>query len=221
MITDSNHIWMNAIIPSGTSDKLIDLSYDLGLRGSTIMLAKGSCPDGLLQLLGLDETRSEWVLFIAPKKLEEPFYELFKNRLIKEQNDHGVLFSMPVSYYAGLVDDIPMELTEQEEEIMEHYAIFTIVDYDKGQEVVDHAIDAGATGATVIHARGSGIQNKMKFFDFVIDPEKEMVLVVSTRDQTKVIAKAIEEKMDLASPGKGIMFVVPITKTCGFAFDAE
>jgi nitrogen regulatory protein PII len=74
---------------------------------------------------------------------------------------------------------------------------------------------AGATGATIINARGSGIHEKEKFFAMDIEPEKEIVMIILNKEKTDKVVKSINGTMDIEKPGKGIIFVMDVSRTSG------
>lgn len=98
---------------------------------------------------------------------------------------------------------------------MEYEVIFTIVERGLGENVVDAATAAGATGATIINARGSGIHEKEKFFAMDIEPEKEIVMIILNKEKTDKVVKSINGTMDIEKPGKGIIFVMDVSRTSG------
>ena len=87
---------------------------------------------------------------------------------------------------------------------MEYQAIFIIVDRGLGHEVVDVATEAGARGATIINARGSGIHEKEVFFSINIEPEKEIVMIINQKEETDKNIDDLKENMKIDEPGKGI-----------------
>lgn len=85
----------------------------------------------------------------------------------------------------------------------------------KEEEILSAANEAGAQGGTVIHGRGTLNPEKMTFLNFLVEPEKEVVLIISKRENTEAIKAKINEKLDLKEPGQGILFVIPIKKAIG------
>ena len=65
---------------------------------------------------------------------------------------------------------------------------------------MDAATEAGARGGTIINARGSGIHETSKLFAMEIEPEKEIVLIISEVAQAESITSAIREKMKIDEP---------------------
>ena len=96
-----------------------------------------------------------------------------------------------------------------------HNAIFTIVDRGMGETVVEAAEKAGSRGATIIHARGSGIHENSKLFSMVVEPEKDIVLILAEQSLTEGIVASIRETLKIDKPGHGIIFVLDINKTYG------
>ena len=50
-----------------------------------------------------------------------------------------------------------------------------------------------------------------------IEPEKEIVLILSEKKDTEAIISSIREKLNIKEPGKGIIFVQEVSKVYGLA----
>ena len=94
-------------------------------------------------------------------------------------------------------------------------AIFTIVDRGRAEDVMDAANEVGAKGGTIINARGSGIHETNKLFSMEIEPEKEMVMILSEKSVVDSIVSSIRKKLDIDKPGKGIIFVQEVSRAYG------
>jgi len=91
--------------------------------------------------------------------------------------------------------------------------ITCIVQRGVADVVIKAAQRAGAQGATVFYARGSGIrQRRMGVLGVTVNAEKEVVYIVASTDQ----ADRIFEKMYLAgnldTPGMGMIYMTPVEK---------
>jgi nitrogen regulatory protein PII len=93
--------------------------------------------------------------------------------------------------------------------------IITIVNRGYSDQVMDAAKEQGARGGTVIYARGTGIHETEKFLNISIQPEKEMVLIVVSRESVRDVTHAILEKAGLRTEGRGISFTLPVTDVVG------
>lgn len=94
-------------------------------------------------------------------------------------------------------------------------AVFVIVDKGKGETVMDVAREAGARGGTIVNARGSGIHETAVFLNMEIEPEKEIVLMLTPVDLTERIVTAVREGLRIDEPGNGIIWVQPVNETYG------
>lgn len=93
--------------------------------------------------------------------------------------------------------------------------IITIVNHGYSDSVMDAAKLAGATGGTVLTGRGLGSKEAEKFFGIIIQPEKEVVLIVAKHDIKNAIMKEICQATGLESKAHGISFSVPIEEAVG------
>ena len=71
--------------------------------------------------------------------------------------------------------------------------IITVVDKGNVDLVMDAARSAGASGGTVVKAKGTGAE-MAKFFGVSISEEKEMVYIIAPRTDRDAIMQAIMEK---------------------------
>lgn len=100
---------------------------------------------------------------------------------------------------------------------MEFELIVTIVNRGFADEVMDAAREAGATGGTVLYARGTGTREAEKFFGITIQPEKEVVLILAHKEQRNAIMKAVCRDVGLNTAGHGISFSLPVDEVVGAA----
>ncbi len=131
----------------------------------------------------------------------------------------GIAFSLPLGQLAA-IDGRQVEFMRggaKGGRQMLYEAIFVIVNKGLSVEVLEAAQGgAGSTGGTVIHGRGgSGTEEKAKLFNIAIEPEKDIVLILSKREKTEDITGAIEKRLRITEPGAGIIFVLGVSRTLG------
>ncbi|MDX9872562.1 MAG: P-II family nitrogen regulator [Clostridia bacterium] len=95
--------------------------------------------------------------------------------------------------------------------------IVTIVNKGFSEKIIQSSRKAGAHGGTIIHGRGTGIHEDAKIFGISIEPEKEVILTLIKKDLTEVVLEAIMAAGELKKPGKGIAFVLDISKVAGIS----
>ncbi|PIE68829.1 MAG: transcriptional regulator [Deltaproteobacteria bacterium] len=82
-------------------------------------------------------------------------------------------------------------------------------------KIVDAAKDAGATGATIIPARGTGIHEAKTFFGLSLEAQTDIILFLLAENMVDDILKVIGETGQFDRPGTGIAFVVPVDQVIG------
>ena len=93
--------------------------------------------------------------------------------------------------------------------------IITIVNKGWSEKVIRVGRDAGAQGATVLHARGSGLHDIISKLGIAIEREKEIILNVVSSDKSEAIVTAISDALNLEKHGTGISLVIPIRGVAG------
>ena len=100
--------------------------------------------------------------------------------------------------------------------------IITVVNKGWSERVIQAARKAGARGATVLHARGSGLYDTFtSFLGIAIEPEKELVLNVVPVNISDTIVEAISTALDLEKQGAGITMVLPLRSVAGLFKQSE
>ena len=88
--------------------------------------------------------------------------------------------------------------------------VFTIVNSGYTEEVMDAVRACGATGGTILNARGTE-----KIFNITIQPEKEIVMIIISKDIKDAVLHAIYQKVGLGTAGQGIAFTIPVDDVVG------
>lgn len=89
--------------------------------------------------------------------------------------------------------------------------VIAIVNSGFADEVMVAAHEAGATGGTVIKGHGTGSK---KFMGMTIEPEKEIILILTEKDKTVKLMDTIYEKAG-ENDGKAIAFALPVERAVG------
>ena len=98
-----------------------------------------------------------------------------------------------------------------------HEIIFCIVNKGYSDTVMEAAKEFGARGGTVLNARGTANAEAEKLFDMVIQPEKEIVMILVRPEIKGEIMHALYRKIGLNTPGQGIAFSMPVDGVAGLS----
>ena len=96
---------------------------------------------------------------------------------------------------------------------MNFHLIVSTVKPNYTDDVVDAAKDAGATGATIIPARGVGVHEAKTFFGLSLEASSDVILFILAEEYVAPVLEAINSAGEFAKPGTGIAFVVPVERT--------
>jgi nitrogen regulatory protein PII len=204
------------ILNYGLGSKVVKLAKQHGVTGGTIFLGRGTIKNRFLELLDLTEIRKEIVITVAVKDTIYKALEVINKELKLNKKDHGIAFTTSVSNLLGArcYKDSYSKESRGVENTM-YKLICVIVDRGKATSVIETASKAGSSGGTIINARGSGIHETSKLFTMDIEPEKELVLLLSEEHLSDLIVSAVREQVEIDKPGNGIIFVLNVNSAYG------
>ena len=93
--------------------------------------------------------------------------------------------------------------------------LMTICPAERQEAIVDAAKAAGATGATLLSARGTGVKEAKTFFGLTLDKPQEAVVMLVERHHCQKIMQAIYDAGNMKHPGNGICMALPIESVMG------
>ena len=204
------------IVNFGLGSKLIKSAKKYGALGITVMQGKGTVNNKILDFIGLSEIRKEIIVMVADKNTTYQVLDKLNNEYEFSKPNHGIAFTSSIcaalgtrSYKCNSIKN------ERGVDNTMYHVITTIVDKGKAELVIDAATNAGSKGGTIINGRGSGIHETSKLFAMHIEPEKEIVIILSEADTTEAIVSSIREQLKIDEPGNGIIYVQAVNRTCG------
>jgi nitrogen regulatory protein PII len=204
------------IVNSGQASRILKYAKNRGISGGTVVLGHGTIKNRLLNFVGLADVRKEIVFMIAGEEKAEQLLEMMNQDFELYKPNHGIAFSYPVCGVFGTKSISSCRSNQKQGAYCAMYhSITTIVDKGKAEDVISAATKAGSKGGTIINARGSGIHETSKVFAMEIEPEKEIVIILTETESTEAIVNAIREKLKIEEPGHGIIYVQEIKRTYG------
>ncbi|MDO9227424.1 MAG: P-II family nitrogen regulator [Pseudomonadota bacterium] len=91
--------------------------------------------------------------------------------------------------------------------------ITCIVQRGAAEQAVQAARRAGAQGATIFYARGSGVRQKhLGVLGVTVSAEKEVIYIVAASDQADRVFDKIFTAAKLDTPGMGMIYMTPLEK---------
>ena len=185
-------------------------------------LGMGTASSDILDYLGLESTEKVIIFSIQEEERWSYLKKQLQQKLKIDAPGEGIAFIIPLSSIGGkktlqfLLER--QDYQKEEESILkdtERELIVVIADQGNIELIMDAAREAGAYGGTVIHARGTGMEQAEKFMGVCLAAEKEMIFIVTKKEQKNSIMKAIMKKAGMESRAKSIVFSLPVTDTAG------
>ncbi len=204
-----------AVVNFGSGGKLLHAAKQLGIMGGTIFIGSGTANSRILEFLGLSEVRKEIVLMLSDAKTASDVIEKLDETFKFEKPNHGIIFTTDVRGIVGTRTIKTAERNDKGAEKTMYQVITVIVDKGKSELVTEAAAKAGSKGGTIINGRGCGIHEISKVFSMEIEPEKEIVMILSEDDMTDGIVDAIRQSLEIDEPGNGIIFIQDVNKAYG------
>jgi len=104
---------------------------------------------------------------------------------------------------------------------MKFKIVFAPVKTHKTDPIVDAAKAAGATGATIIPARGTGMHEAKTFFGLTLEDQTDIVMFLLEEHLVRSVLDAIKSAGEFNKPGTGIAFVIPVEQVVGLESQIE
>lgn len=98
---------------------------------------------------------------------------------------------------------------------MRFKVILALVNDEYQEEVITAAKEAGATGVTILNARGEGIHDQTSFFGLAMEAQKDMLLFLVEDFNSDPIMEAIYKAGKFNEKGNGIAFAMPVDRAIG------
>lgn len=204
------------IVNLGMGKKVVKIAKHHGALGGTITLGKGTVNNKVLEFIGISDIRKEIVYMLADAKTAHDVLTFLNRELEFDRPNHGIAFTTGVCSVIGTrAYKCEENMNGKGADNIMYNAITVIVEKGRAEDVIDAASRAGSKGGTIINARGSGIHETSHLFAFDIEPEKEIVIILSEVDKTEGITSSIRNALQIDEPGKGIIFIQDVKKTYG------
>ena len=185
---------------------------------------RGTAGETLLRMLGLDKAEKTLLFAMAESRRVSVLLQKMISALGINLAGNGIAVSIPVGSIGGAScmkylmegqDIIIGEVTEVEQKVFPYELIVAVVENGTADMVMTAARKANAGGGTVIHAKGTGTDFTSKFFGVSIATEKEIVLIVTSREDKPNIMRAIMAEAGIRSEAHTALFSLPVEDVVG------
>ncbi len=111
-MTTNNHEVIFAIVNSGFAEDVMDVAREQGVRGGTILNARGVAKEDAAAFFGITlHAEKEILMMVVERDIRDKVLNAIYKEMGMAKKARGIAFSLPVSDVAGLVqlEEKPVE----------------------------------------------------------------------------------------------------------------
>lgn len=210
-----------SVVKPESLEAVIGISEQLSLPVSVKLRGRGTAVQSMLDLLGIESTEKRVLFSIADEEKTKSFFKELKHRLFIGVPGHGIAMAVPIKSIGGgktlsYLNGGQQNAKYQPELNYAYELIVIIANEGRTDLVMNAAREAGATGGTVLHGKGTGDPETQKFLNVSLAHEKEVILIVAKSAQKSEIMRSILRSAGPSSEAGAITFSLPISEVAGF-----
>ena len=203
---------------------LLDVYKSNNVPITLLTHGRGTAKSVIYEILGYDGLKKIVSVSVQTKTMTRYLLKEISRKIDFSKPGTGIAFNINISSVSSVLSRIciqaqenlklgseDMALTSREP----YHLIITIVKSGFFDQVMAAAKKAGAKGGTVVHARGLGSKEAQKYLGITIQPEKDLVLILTPRDRKSPIMESIMHEVGLNTAGTGICFSLPVDSAIG------
>lgn len=208
-----------SIVQRDYGERIVAITKHAGARGGTIALGRGTAESSLLEFLGIGDTEQDVVFTIATDEQIYSIMEALRSYEDQGRRIHGIVMRIDISDIIRHIlpderistESIPSQIWRVPMNTQaDHVLITLIVNRGYADDAMIAARKAGATGGTILNARGTGKEEDVKFFGILLVPEKEILLILVDTAKARAVLDAVKVLPCLSEPGGGIAYSVDV-----------
>ena len=220
------------VITNLKNDKILKRIYEkYNMPFNLVTFAKGTASDSLLEYFGLEDVKKYIYFSLINSNMKGEILNTIDKELNLKSHGNGICFVVPLSSSTKYILDNLKEKDmikdknnkvdiNKDKNNKEHHLVIAITNEGYSDNVMNAAKKSGALGGTLIKGRSLLKNDKKKeFLGFSIEPEKDIVLIVTTNKDKKNIMDSIVKDTGLKTKGNGIIFSLPISDAIGLFDD--
>jgi len=196
-----------SVVHHDKGEKLTQAAVKAGSGGGTVLMGREMARSNFGAILGMGDRSLDIIYMVVEESKKPQIMEAIISATQSETSNFGSLFTLNVGNLlkAGEISGGESKMSTEAQDM-----ITVIVNKGYADDVMFAARKAGATGGTVISARGTAREDDEKFFGVHIVPEKDMLMIVVSHEKKEGVLSSIRELKCLKEAGMGIAFSSPV-----------
>ena len=210
-----------SVINPAKAELMTAICQELGVPISIVAHGRGTAVSSMRELLGIDSDEKRIVFSVAGANETAELIRALRRRMHIGVPGHGIVVSVPIKSIGGgksmsILSEGEMPKKELPKTSSSYELIVAVANEGRTDTVMNAARAAGAAGGTVIHGKGTASEEAAHFFNISIASEKEMIFIVSKKEQKAQIMRSVLEKAGPGTEAGAVLFSLPVTSVEGF-----
>ncbi|MDR2662185.1 MAG: hypothetical protein LBC31_04230 [Treponema sp.] len=218
------------ILDWSNSKEITEILEESHVRFHFICKGRGTASSEILDLLGIGSSEKAVVICLEQNVMVPVLLKRVSKSLGLHNPGAGIAFTIPLSginkpLLQVFKESIHKNISEEEKKETrkmsqkKHDLVVIVANQGFSEDLMACAREAGASGGTVINARGLAHQGPVKFFGISVQDEKEIITILTNKDRRLPIMQAVSRRFGIASKAQGIVFSLPAENITGLDLD--
>jgi len=178
---------------------------------------KGTAIQDVLDLLGIKNNQRKIGFTVIEENNTTNLFNDLRNELYIGIPGQGLVMSIPIKAIGGKQNMAKLNAKKSKPNLnFEYELIVAITQEGRNSEVMNAAREAGASGGTIIHGKGTNDFDSEHFHQISIGSEKEIIFIVARSENKAEIMKNILQKAGPDSKAQTVLFSLPVNEVGGF-----
>ncbi len=209
-----------SIVDRQNTDVLLEICHELKMSFVLTALGSGTATSEHLTLYNLEPDEKSIIFSVAGDDTIKKMIRKAKEELYIDIPGNGIMMAVPIKSVGGgktleYLTDAQKIGGANPEMKFENELIVVILNEGYSDAVMDAAREAGSTGGTLMHAKGTGKTGTEKFFEVSLAEEKDMIYILASADKKTEIIQAINQKCGTTTKIGAICFSLPVSEVAG------
>lgn len=219
---------MTTITSRNMVTKFLSFYKESQMAVSLVTLGGGTANSEMLDYFGLESSEKAVIFGIVTDEVWDYIKKGLQSKLQIDVPGTGIAFTIPLSSIGGkrellfLTEGQKYEKGEESTlKETKHELLVVIANQGYSDLIMKAARSANANGGTIIHAKGIGMELAEKFLGVSLASEKEIIFLVTKKEEKNQVMKAVMQNAGMESKAKSIVFSLPVTDTAGLRLIEE
>ncbi len=226
-MTDNTEFKLEAmitILDAELENTFLDICGDTDVPVAFLTYGQGSVKSKIYEMLGYGGPKKMLAISISTKEISRVIMGRIHQEIDLSRPGTGIAFTARLSSISKMLSKVCLGVDRDNrigsEDMITaskepYHLIIAIVNSGHFDQVMDAAKAAGAGGGTLIHARSIGSREAIKYLGITVQPEKDLVLILTKHEKKLAIMKNIIERAGLRTDAAGSCFSLPVSEVVG------